>query len=151
MIDYFASHFWQLWLLVAVVCLIAELSTGGFFILCFSIGAVVAMILALCTVGITSQIVVFAIASALCLFFVRPFIKTYFHGGRHDDGRASNADAMVGQTGTVSERIEANGYGRVAIDGDDWKALSSTGEAIEKGTKVKVVKLDSIIITVERL
>ena len=49
----------------------------------------------------------------------------------------------------MSETIEANGYGRVAIDGDDWKALSADGSAIAKDTRVRVVKIDSIIITVE--
>jgi len=150
MIEYIVSHFWQIWLIIAVVCLIAELSTGGFFILCFSIGAVAAMILALVSPSITSQILVFAITSAICLFFVRPFIKKYFHGGRHDDGRVSNAEAIVGRIGTVSETIQAGGYGRVAIDGDDWKALSNDGSEIKKGEKVKVLKIDSIIITVER-
>ena len=49
----------------------------------------------------------------------------------------------------TSETIEAEGYGRVAIDGDDWKAVSANGGRIEKGDNVKVVGRDSIIITVE--
>jgi len=151
MIDYFAAHLWQLWLLMAVIFLISELSTGGFYILCFSIGAVVSMLLALCGVSLTAQVLVFAIASAICLFFVRPFMKKYFHGGKGDDGRASNADALMGRVGRVSERIEAGGYGRVAIDGDDWKALSDDGGAIEKGESVEVVGRESIIITVKKV
>ena len=63
--------------------------------------------------------------------------------------RLSNAEAMIGQTGRVSEPIEAGGYGRVAIDGDDWKAKSVDGSAIAKDTRVRVVKMESIIITVE--
>jgi len=51
--------------------------------------------------------------------------------------------------GRVSEPIEAGGYGRVAIDGDDWKSTSVDGVAIDKGTRVRVVKMDSIILTVE--
>ena len=56
---------------------------------------------------------------------------------------------MIGQTGRVSEPIEAGGYGRVAIDGDDWKSTSADGSAIDKDTRVRVVKMDSIILTVE--
>ena len=63
----------------------------------------------------------------------------------------TNADALVGRKGVVSERIDAAQHtGRVAIDGDDWKAVSENGEVIEKGTEVEIVKLDSIIITVKQ-
>jgi len=56
---------------------------------------------------------------------------------------------MLGQEGRVSEDIVAGGYGRVAIDGDDWKARSADGSAIAQGCRVRVVGMDSIIVTVE--
>ena len=56
---------------------------------------------------------------------------------------------MIGREGRVTEDIEAGGYGRVAVDGDDWKALSADGNAISKGTRVRITKMDSIIATVE--
>ena len=37
MIEYFLSNMWQVWAVVAVICLILELSSGDFFIICFSI------------------------------------------------------------------------------------------------------------------
>ena len=40
MIDYLAQHLWQMWAVIAVLCLILELTAGDFFIICFSIGAV---------------------------------------------------------------------------------------------------------------
>ncbi|MBR7066462.1 MAG: NfeD family protein, partial [Prevotella sp.] len=53
--------------------------------------------------------------------------------------------------GRVSAAIEAGGYGRVAIDGDDWKAQSADGSQVEKDAWVKVIGRDSIIITVEKI
>lgn len=147
MIDYFAAHMWQLWVLVTIACLILELTNGDFFIMCFAIGAAVTAVIAGCGLGFYGQLVAFAVCSVLCIFFVRPFALKYIHGGRHE--RLSNADALIGQTGKVSEPIEAGGFGRVAIDGDDWKAVSSDGSAIAKGAKVRVVGRESIIITVE--
>ena len=44
MIEYISQHVWQLWAVVAVICLIFELMAGDFFIICFSIGAVFAAI-----------------------------------------------------------------------------------------------------------
>ena len=49
----------------------------------------------------------------------------------------------------VVETVKAGGYGRVAIGGDDWKAVSSSSDEIPVGTRVRVVKVESIIITVE--
>ena len=46
MIDYFAQHLWQMWAGIAVVCLILELTAGDFFIICFSVGAAFAAIVA---------------------------------------------------------------------------------------------------------
>lgn len=147
MIDYFASHLWQLWALVSFICLILELTNGDFFIMCFAIGGVCAAIASALGVGFYGGLLVFAICSVLSLWLVRPTALKYLH--KNADERVSNADALMGRIGRVSETIEAEGYGRVAIDGDDWKAVSANRGRIEKGSNVKVVGRDSIIITVE--
>ena len=147
MIEYFTSNQWLIWVIISIVCLILELSSGDFFILCFAIGAAVAAIIAACGLSLTWQIILFAVISILSLLLVRPALIKKLHKPHRE--RLSNAEAMIGQEGRVSENIEAGGYGRVAIDGDDWKALSADGSAIEKNTRVRVVKMDSIILTVE--
>ena len=149
MIEYFTSNLWLIWIIISILCLILELSSGDFFILCFAIGAAVAAIIAGCGLSLTWQIIIFAIVSALSLLLVRPALLKKLHKPHRE--RLSNAEALIGQTGRVSEEIDANGFGRVAIDGDDWKARSSDGSAIEKGTRVRVVKMDSIILTVKPL
>ena len=58
-------------------------------------------------------------------------------------------DALIGRIGRVTEAIEANGYGRVQIDGDSWKAKTRDGHPVENGMKARVLSIDSIIITVE--
>lgn len=149
MIAYLTTNLWLIWIIISILCLILELSSGDFFILCFAIGAAVAAIIAGCGLSLTWQIIIFAIVSALSLLLVRPALLKKLHKPHRE--RLSNAEALIGQTGRVSEEIDANGYGRVAIDGDDWKARSSDGSAIEKGTRVRVVKMDSIILTVKPL
>ncbi len=148
MIDYFAENLWQMWTLVSVVCLILELTNGDFFIMCFAIGAAISAILSACGLSFYFGLAAFAVASVLNLFFVRPTVLKHLH--KNEDSRVSNADALIGRIGRVSENIEANGYGRVAIDGDDWKAVAKDGIAIEKGQNVRVVGRESIIITVEK-
>ncbi|MDO4160645.1 MAG: NfeD family protein [Prevotellaceae bacterium] len=148
MIEYFAANLWQMWALIAIICLIMELTNGDFFIMCFAIGGFLTAIVSLMPIGFYGQLVAFALFSVLCIFFVRPFALKYLHSRKRE--RLSNADALIGQNGRVSEPIAEGGYGRVAIDGDDWKAVSADGQGLEQGAKVKVVGRESVIITVER-
>lgn len=149
MIDYFLNHLWQLWALICLLCLILELTNGDFFIMCFAIGGLFAAVASVFTSSIVVQILVFAVFTILSLMFVRPVALKWLHKG--GEQRCSNADALIGRIGTVSEPVVAGGYGRVAIDGDDWKVLSADGQAIQKGTKVRVISMNSIILTVEKV
>ena len=146
MIQYISENLWQLWAVIAFICLILEMTSGDFFLMCFAIGGAVTAILSPFT-GFYVQLGIFAVVSIVCLFTVRPVVLRWFH--RNDSDRVSNADALLGREGRVREVIETDGYGRVAIDGDVWKAKSADGTAIPEGTYVEVVNRESTIITVK--
>ena len=147
MIEYFLANMWQVWAIIAVLCLILELSSGDFFIICFSIGAVFAIISAALGLSIYWQLAIFALFSLLSVIFIRPVALRYLH--KNDPNKPSNADALLGRTGRVTEAIKADGNGYVQIDGDMWKAVSN--EDIAVGTTVRVIGRKSTIITVETL
>ena len=147
MIDYLIANMWQVWAVVSLVCLILELSSGDFFIICFSIGAVFAIIAAVIGLNIYWQLFIFAIFSLLSIFFVRPVALRWLH--KNEPNRASNADALIGRTGKVIEAINVTEPGYVQIDGDLWKAVSD--DTIEEGETVRVIDRESTIITVETL
>ena len=147
MIEYIAQHWWQLWAVVAVACLILEMMAGDFFIICFSIGSLFAALVAAMGGGIYLQLTAFAIFTLVCLFWLRPFAKRYLHKG--EDARISNADALLGRKGRVVDTVKAGGYGRVQIDGDVWKAVTTGEKDIPEGTTVTVTDRVSTIITVE--
>ena len=147
MIEYLAQHLWQTWAVGAGGCLILELTAGDFFIICFSIGAVCAAIVAALGGGFYLQLITFAVFTLISLFWVRPFAQRYLHKG--EDNRVSNADALLGRQGRVVETVKADGFGRVQIDGDIWKAATTESADIPEGTNVRVVGRESTIITVE--
>ena len=148
MIEYFQSNMWQLWLLVCLLCLILELTSGDFFIMCFSLGALAALVATPFT-GFVGQLVVWMLGTVLCLLFVRPVMLKYFH--KKDSDRPSNADALIGRTGTVIEPIAPEGFGYVKVDGDEWKAQTHADTTINVGETVRIVARDSIIVRVERV
>ena len=147
MVEYFLSNMWQIWAVIAVICLILELSSGDFFIICFSIGAVFAIISAVCGLSVYWQIFIFAIFSLLSVLFVRPVALRWLH--KNEPNKPSNADALIGRTGKVTEPINVNEPGYVQIDCDQWKAVSD--DTIEAGETVRVIARESTIITVEVL
>jgi membrane protein implicated in regulation of membrane protease activity len=68
---------------------------------------------------------------------------------KNEPNKPSNADALLGRTGRVTEAIKANVPGYVKIDGDMWKAICA--DDIPVGTTVRVICRESTIITVEAL
>lgn len=141
---------YQIWLIIAILLVILEICTAAFGSICFAIGAAVAAIAAGLGAGLTWQILIFVVVSMLTFIFLRPFMLKFLD--RKSKDVKTNADALVGKQAVVSERIDAAQHtGRVAVDGDDWKAVSEDGSVIEKGTPVEIVKLDSIILTVKAI
>jgi len=149
MIDYFTLHMWQIWAILAVICLILELTAGDFFIICFSIGAVFACLTDALGGSIIMQLIVFAIFTLASLFFVRPFAVRFLHKG--ESNRVSNADALLGRKGRVVETVKADSFGRVQIDGDIWKAVTNEAQDIPEGANVRVISRESTIITVKTI
>ena len=137
------------WLIAAIILVILEICTAGFGSICFAIGAGFSALVAALGVSFTWQIVVFAIVSVLTFIFLRPVVIRFLDKKSKDV--KTNAEALIGRRGIVSERIDAAQHtGRVAVDGDDWKAVSEDGSVIEKGVSVEIVKMESIIVTVKQ-
>lgn len=148
MIDYLFQNLWLVWAIVTFACLILELSSGDFYVTCFAIGALVTIIPAAMECPLWLQIVVWALCSVLSIWFVRPHLLKALHRGA--DARKSNTDALIGQVGEVSQTIVVGGFGRVKLDGDDWKAEAPhIAVNLSVGTKVRVCGRNSIILSVE--
>ena len=142
---------YQIWLLIAALFVVIEIFTSGFAVACLSVGCVFGAILAACDLSLTWQVVAFAVGTFLAFVFIRPIVMKYLDKKTNDTGVKTNMDNIIGKTAVVTEKIEENGYGRVKIDGDDWKAKTNDGSAAEVGTKVEIESFESIILTVKKL
>ena len=148
---------WQIWVIASLIFFIIEIFTVGFVVVCFAVGGLFGAVAAACGLGIVWQIAIFAVATAVTFFFIRPIIMKLFYN--RDKEIKTNADAIIGRIGVVSEAINpATGTGRVKIDGDDWKAVvanasssASNSDAlavIPEGTHVKIVERDGLTLKV---
>ena len=134
-----------IWIAAIVVFLIVEGVTVGLTSIWFACGALAALVMELLHLSIWTQLAVFLIVSAAAIWFTRPLVK------RHNAKRAAtNADRVLGQTGlTVSciDNLEATGL--VHVDGKDWSARSASGETVEAGTEVTVLRIEGVKLIVE--
>ena len=141
---------WHIWLIIAFICLIMEIFVPSFILFNFGIGAFIGSLAAGLGASIEIQIVLFSVGTLLSFVLIRPVVKRYAY--KRSAHVATNVDAMIGKKARVIESIDnlAN-LGRVALDGDDWKARSITNEKIEAGTIVEIIKIDSITLFVKPL
>lgn len=140
----------QIWFIVAIVLFILEIVTPGFVLANFGVGAVGAAIAAWFGASMMVQFVVFAIVCFISFVTLRPIMKKTLMKGK---GQAqTGAAALVGRTVKVTERIPGDEeIGRVQIDGDSWRAISADLKPIENHVHVKVVRVESTTVFVERL
>ena len=98
----------------------------------------------------TWQLTVFAIGTFLAFVTVRPLVVKYVENNSKNKDVKSNVDSIIGRRAVVTERIEANGFGRVKIDGDDWKARTDNNESAEVGETLTIIAQESVILTVKK-
>ena len=141
-------HF--IWFIAAIVLVIVEIATAGFGSICFAIGALGSALTAYLGASMYWQLAVFAIISVLAFVFVRPVVLRFLDKRSKDV--KTNADALIGRKAVVSETINPEKHsGRVAVDGDDWKAVSVNNTLINKEAEVEIVSMESVILTVREL
>ena len=138
------------WLIAAIVLVIIEICTVGFGAICFAIGAGFSGLASALGANLTWQVLIFIAVSLLIFIFLRPIYLRFID--RKSVDVKTNVEALIGKKGIVSERIDASQHsGRVAVDGDDWKAVSEDGTIVEKGADVEILKQESVILTVRKI
>ncbi|MFY0672665.1 MAG: NfeD family protein [Bacteroidia bacterium] len=141
---------WHIWILLGVLFFIIEIFTPAFVAACLGIGFLFGGLASALELSYTIQLIFFSVGTAASFFLIRPFILKI--GYQNADKVKTNADSLVGKKGKVVEEINsAKGTGYVAVDGDQWKAVSSNNEVIELNSQVEILSRDSIIVTVKKL
>ncbi|MDA3928307.1 MAG: NfeD family protein [Prolixibacteraceae bacterium] len=140
---------WHIWLMAAILLFILEIFLPSFVVFNFGIGALIATGAAALGMNIQWQVFIFSLFTLASFFTVRPMLVKWAY--QRSDKKETNMNAMIGRIGVVTEQIAPNqNTGRISVDGDDWKAQSVNQEIIELKTPVRVVKVESIVMIVEK-
>ncbi|MGH9018316.1 MAG: NfeD family protein [Acidimicrobiales bacterium] len=137
-----------LWLLIAVVFLVIEVTNLAFFALFAAAGCAAGAIVAAAGGPSLLQVVVFAVVSlGGVLLLRRPLLHAV---GHHRPGALkSGVAALVGQPATVVDRVDrADVAGKVHARGEDWPAITYDDLPCEPGQVVEVIDIDKTRLVV---
>lgn len=140
---------WHYWIIAALLLFIVEIMTSGFAIACLSVGCLLASIASAFELTLAWQIGFFALGSFMAFIFIRPLVLKLMNKNSNNN-ITTNTDNLIGRKAVVTEKIENDGFGRVKIDGDDWKARMEDDSEAEVGEKVTIVSQESVILTVKK-
>jgi membrane protein implicated in regulation of membrane protease activity len=133
---------WVVWVVIAVVLLVAEATTSAFVAVYFGGAALVTAAVAAAGLGTPFQLLAFAILSVGSLLLTRPALKRAAATG---GGIRTGVDAMQGRIGVVTRPIGELDPGQVKVGGETWTARSYYDEeAIPAGSRVEVVKIEGV-------
>ena len=129
-----------IWLIAGLALIAAEVLSGEFVLLMIGGGALAAAgASALVGDGPLVGVGVFAVASVLLLFAVRPALRRRLDRGI--DPGVMHHRALVGNTAFVVTRVDGHS-GQVRIGGELWSArLLGGDDVIEPGAKVTVMDI----------
>lgn len=135
------------WLVIAIVFLVAEAATVQLVSIWFTCGAVCALLTSLITDSLVWQIVVFLVVSGLLLIFTKPMAKKLLAKGRV----TTNAGSLVGQSALLIEEVDNDAStGALKLGGTTWSVKSITGEKLPAGTRVTVEKIEGVKLYVRK-
>ena len=134
------------WLAVAFVSAVVEISIPHFGFAFVGAGAIVAAAAAFFGFSVQVQLGSFVVVMTLSLVLLRSVLLTWI-GGR---GVPSRTESLVGRQGLVTHDINPTlGTGRINVGGEDWAARCV--EPLATGTTVRVMGADGIVLEVTRV
>ena len=137
--DWLTDNTWAAWLGLAMFLGVVELVSMDLVLAMLAVGALAGMVTAALGAAVIVQVLVAAGASVAMLALVRPSLIARLHSGpelRLGHGK------LVGQQGTVTERITGFQTGRVKLAGEIWSAAPyDENDTIEPGAVVEVFEI----------
>ena len=138
---------WWHWIIFGIILLIAEMSTGTFFMLGLGVAAIIVGIID-ATIG-TSFTVELSIWVVLSILAIAAWFKWFKEPPLTDSGQSNY---RLDTLGIVMEDIQPHSRGKVTFDtpvlgNSSWHATAKVD--IDKNTRVQIVQINGQLIEVE--
>ena len=133
-----------IWLALAIVLAIIEMSTLNLVSIWYIISSLVAMIISLFTDNVVIQLAIFVLGGTLLLILTKDAIKRIL-----PVKTKTNIDRIIDMEGIVTVKITKKTPGEIKVDGKHWTAIAD--ETIPVDTTVKILEINSTKLKVKRM
>jgi membrane protein implicated in regulation of membrane protease activity len=134
---------WWIWLIVALVLGIIEVSTFTFVLLWIAVAALITAILAPIVTNRWIEVVLFVVVSTVLLFLTRPLVRKW----KQTTTYTSPFEKLPGKQGVVVTDSQPGAFATVRVEGDLWSAKSV--HPLTAGQAVVVISSTATVLTVE--
>lgn len=143
---------WQVifWAVISVVLFVVELCSSQLVSVWFALSALASFGLAFTDATFTTQLVIFAVLSAVLIVLTRPITKKIIT----NKTVSTNADALIGCECSVLISVTHEVGGRVSVNGKDWSARiqdESEIATLEVGSKGVIQEIKGVTLIVKPL
>lgn len=135
---------WIVWLAIIIILTAIELMSVNLVTIWFVASGILALISSFITDNYFIQFSIFVVIGVVLVITTKPILVKKLK----KEKESTNLDRVVGMEGFVTEKIPELETGEVKVDGKKWTAYAD--EVIEKGEKVKILKINGVKLKVER-
>lgn len=141
------NYMTYLWILTIIVSLVVEAGTYTLVAIWFVPAAAVSIVLSVFDLSIAVQVVTFFVLSLVSILFFRKYLEKALK----TRAVPTNADAVIGKIGIVTEDIDnINFKGQVKVGGQLWTARTSDSSLLQKGETVEVLAIEGVKLIVKK-
>ena len=138
---------WEIFAIAGLGFLILEMLIPPMFFLNLAIAGFITAIIALWINNWITLTILFAIFAILSIAFLRPIL---IKNKKNKETETGMEGKYIGKIVKVIEPIDKSS-GAITIYDERWNARADVEEPIPAGSEVKIIKYDSLVLTVEKI
>ena len=138
---------WEIFAIAGLIFLILEMVVPSMFFLNLAIAGFITAIIAVWVTNWIYLILIFVLLSVISILFLRPIL---IRSKSEKDKETGMEDKYIGKIVKVIEPVNKFS-GAITIYDERWEARTENDETIPAGSEVKIIKYDSLILTVEKI
>lgn len=138
---------WEIFVVSGLVFVILEMLVPSMFFLNLAVAGFITAVFALFITNWVNLIVIFVAFSILSIMFLRPLLIKNKESKEKETGMEGK---YIGKIVKVKEPV-GKFSGAISIYDERWEARAEVDEPIPADTEVRIIKYDSLVLTVERI
>lgn len=138
---------WETFTIAGLIFIILEMVVPSMFFLNLAVAAIITALTAIWITNWSVLIIIFAVLSIVSILFLRPLL---IKNKKDKESQTGMESKYIGKIVKVIEPI-SKFSGAITIYDERWEARVDSDETIPVGSEVKIVKNESLVLTVEKI